>query len=363
MRNTIFFLIAFCFATTSFAQSQLDTIVDQGQQRVFITHIPQGYSPANKYPIVLNMHGLGSNAIEQYLYSQFHTVADLLGFIVVYPDAINNAWDMFESSDIIFLNHLIDTIRSRYSTNDCVFSMGMSQGGFMSYKVACESPIPVEAIASVTGNMILPWFLTCTPDDTPLMQFHGTADAVVPYTGTFGIPHIEETINWWVNGNGCNATPFIDSIADINTSDNTTAIGYYYGMCDDNADVLFYKIINGGHTWPGAFPFPDGGHTNQDINASMLIGEFFNSYCSFTTSSNEPTNDHMSAYPNPVDDVLYVDQKFEKYSVIDLQGRIVILNSNVDNGQIHCASLPHGIYAFQLMAAGQKPVTVKVVKN
>ena len=71
--------------------AQQDSILSQGGYRTFILHLPSGYTPANDYPIVINMHGLGSTTFEQQLYSQFDAIADDQDFIVVYPDAINNS--------------------------------------------------------------------------------------------------------------------------------------------------------------------------------------------------------------------------------------------------------------------------------
>jgi len=177
------------------AHSQLDSILDQGVYRTFILHLPEGYNENNEYPIVLNLHGLGSNSLEQEFYSDFDAIADDEGFIVVYPDAVNNSWDLFGTTDVAFLSHLIDTLRDRYSTNNCLFSTGMSQGGFLSYKLACELPQPISAIAVVTGNMTIPWMNSCSVNDgMPVMHFHGTADQLVLYNGSFGVPPVEEAI-------------------------------------------------------------------------------------------------------------------------------------------------------------------------
>ena len=235
--------------------AQQDSILSQGGYRTFILHLPSGYTPANDYPIVINMHGLGSTAFEQQLYSQFDAIADDQDFIVVYPDAINNSWDLFGTTDVTFLDNLLDTLRDRYSTNDCLFFMGMSQGGFMSYKLACEYDAGINAIASVTGNMTTFLQASCQGGDgIPVMQFHGTADATVPYNGTFGIPPIEETIDYWVDKNQTDDTPVIVEFPDIDPTDNSTATSFTYEDGLNESKVVFYKIENGGHSWPGAFP-------------------------------------------------------------------------------------------------------------
>src|SRR5688572_4824024 len=203
------YIIAFTFLC-HVAHSQTDSIFDQGMYRTFILHLPTGYNENTDYPLVFNMHGLGSNSFEQQLYSEFDAIANMEGFIVVYPDAVNNNWDLFGDTDLNFIANLADTIRSRYSTNECLFFMGMSQGGFMSYKFACEFPEPVTAIAVVTGNMTVPLQNSCDAmGGTPVIHFHGTADEVVNYNGTFGIPPVEEAIQWWADADDCGPDPEI----------------------------------------------------------------------------------------------------------------------------------------------------------
>ena len=359
---TLFLLLA----SFQYGASQIDSIFDQGTYRMYILHLPAGYNENTDYPVVINMHGLGSSAIEQYLYSQFHLEADEKGFIVVYPDAINNNWDIFGSTDINFLTHLVDTIRSRYSTTDCLFSMGMSQGGFMSYKLTCEFPYEISGIASVTGNMITPWQSSCAgTDPTPVMQFHGTADAVVPYNGTFGIPPIEETMTWWANENDCNAAPSFTAIPDTDPNDGSTAEEYLYGDCDEESNVVFYKIINGSHTWPGAFPIPEFGVTNQDVHASSTIAEFFSNYCQPITSIKFPEEVTIASYPNPVSEILTVicDKAILSCTVFDTKGMIRLIQ---DEGPfiptINVSGLEPGMYFMNFMTIDGPGTPVRFVK-
>ncbi len=352
IRNFYFpFFILLIFIQTGFAQ--LDSIYDQGSYRTFILHLPAGYNQNTEYPIVLNMHGLGSSAIEQYLYSQFHLEADEKGFIVVYPDAINNSWDLFGATDVNFLTHLIDTIRENYSTTDCLFSMGMSQGGFMSYKLTCEFPYELSGIASVTGNMITPWQSSCIgTHPTPVMQFHGTADAVVPYNGTFGIPPIEETMAWWANENDCNATPSFTAVPDIDPNDGSTAEEFAYGDCDEESDVIFYKIINGSHTWPGAFPIPEFGVTNQDIHASSIIADFFEGYCQPTTGIIPFDKNSIRVYPNPARNLFTIDVPDSHFtlSVYDFTGRKILTDVwTLNSTEIDCSEWMNGMYFVQFV--------------
>lgn len=321
-------LIIICTVVFQLSHAQLDSIYDQGSYRTFIVHLPSGYNENTHYSLVLNLHGLGSSAFEQQLYSQFDAIADVEQFIVVYGNAINNNWDLFGSADVNFISHLVDTLRQRYSINNCLFTTGMSQGGFLSYKLACELSQPITAIAVVTGNMLTAWQNSCDVAGTmPVMHFHGTADQVVNYNGSFGVSPVEETAQWWADENNCNAKPDISSLPDINTNDNSTVDQYTYNGCADGSQVFLYKIMNGGHTWPGAFPIQSLGNTNQDINASELIGSFFNQYCDASTAINShPNKNTILIYPNPAQKSFTIEWPDTGFDLViyDLLGNIVL---------------------------------------
>ena len=104
----------------------------------------------------------------------------------------------------------------------------------------------------------------------PIMEIHGTVDGSVPYAT---IPSI---MDFWTNFNNCNNTPIITNVPDINTNDGCTAEHQIWGNGTNGATVEHYKIIDGQHSWPGAL-FPNG-VTNQDIDASEKIWEFFSKY-------------------------------------------------------------------------------------
>lgn len=349
------YICIFLFSLScQFTFSQADSILVNGTYRRFILHLPTGYNPNTDYPIVLNLHGLGSSAFEQQLYSQFDFVANDHKFIVAYGDAVSNNWDLFGNTDTEFLSDLVDTLRQRYSMNNCLFSMGMSQGGFMSYKFACEFPKSITAIASVTGTMTSLLQLTCDPSNAmPVMHFHGTADQVVPYTGTFGIPPIEETIQWWVNENNCSATPAFTSMPDIDPNDGSTAELYHYTECNEDSEVIFYKIIGGGHSWPGAFPIPSFGSTNQDVDASELIGDFFAAHCTAITAVDDTEKENtLLISPNPATDFVKVEWPEVEFDVAlyDIAGR-KIYNKNRINSfvNIDCSYLKNGIYLLHII--------------
>ena len=265
-----------------------EILIHNNIERSYILYIPSNYDGINSVPLVLNLHGYSSNAGQQLIYSEFYEIADTEGFILIHPEGtVDNMGFQFwnsgyfsEVDDIGFLSTLIDTISSEYNINtNRVYSTGMSNGGFMSYRLACDLNDKIAAIASVTGSMSTSQINTCNPiNPVPIMQIHGTLDPTVLYNGGSGIEAIDDVISFWVNFNNCNTEPIFNNIDDVNLIDLCTAEHYIYENGNNDTSVELYKIINGGHTWPGAAIPLAGNNTNQDFNASQVIWQFFNQY-------------------------------------------------------------------------------------
>lgn len=280
MKKLLAFLI--CLPLFTFGQQTINaSITHGGLQRDYILYVPASYSAATSVPLVFNFHGYTSNANQQMWYGDFRPIADTEGFIIVHPEGTldnsgtshwNVGWGGSTVDDIGFTESLIDNLSASYNIdNNRIYSTGMSNGGFMSYQLACELSDRIAAIASITGSMSANWFNSCIPNhQMPIMEIHGTADGSVPYAT---IPSI---MDFWTNFNNCNNTPIITNVPDINTNDGCTAEHQIWENGTNGATVEHYKIIDGEHSWPGAL-FSNG-TTNQDINAAEKIWEFFNKY-------------------------------------------------------------------------------------
>ena len=354
--------------------AQLDSIYDQSAYRTFIVHFPTGYSTNNQYPIVLNLHGLLSNATQQQSITQFDNIADSKGFILVYPNGkpIGNSnlnkWETINDSDVEFLSNLVDSIRSNYSTNDCLFVTGFSHGGFMTCKFANNTPHVVNAIAVGSGNMTnLLKNQSASAPQIPIMHFHGTEDSTVPYMGSPPtISPVDSTIQWWVQHNNCNPSPSYTAVPNSNLTDSSTVEKYYYSGGVNGSEVTFYKVSNGGHTWSGSNSPSPLGFTNKDINQSTIIGDFFDGFCAVTTGLIEERNNTFKIFPNPFSDQLNISNLkhentmfvlYDNLSNKILKERLTTLTTIVTD------QLPSGIYFYEIWNSKERIAAGKLIKK
>ncbi len=359
MRRIFFLFFVLLSAAAHAGTLTVDSIYSGGRWRSFRLFVPGAYSPATAAPLVLNLHGLGSNALEQELYSGFDAVADTAGCLLVYPQGRDTTamgttatyWEAFAATpglnaDVVFLSALIDTLAARYAVDeDRVYSTGMSNGGYMSYCLAWKLPAKIAAIASVTGSMTPDVYAAYAPGRAvPVMQIHGTADPVVPYAGaaTSNI-HTDTLMAYWVRNNGCSSTPATTAVPNTSTIDGCTAEHFVWS--GGGAPVEFYKVTGGGHTWPGAFPI---GPTCQDFKASVEIWRFFSAKSlagPARTGSVPQKASSLRLSPNPCHSVLRVEGVTGgRLTVLDAEGRMVL---SAVGAQLQVEALPAGTYLLQ----------------
>jgi polyhydroxybutyrate depolymerase len=277
-----------------------------GQERDFRLRIPPSSFDGAR-PLVFNLHGFGSNAFQQEAYAQMNPVADTAGFYVCYPNGISNAWNVgwtFGSTadDVGFISALIDTLAAQYSIDpERIYACGMSNGGFMSYRLACELNDRIAAIASVTGSMVPAYISECAPGrPVPVLEIHGTEDATVPYEGQPLLAiSIEELLAFWNANNGCDGDAVTAELPNTNTTDASTVSFIESAGCAERGDVWHFRINGGGHTWPGS-PIAIG-VTNQDINGSAEIWHFFSRFTlsGLSSSADHPEPVRLALFPNP----------------------------------------------------------------
>ncbi len=382
LRNAATLLLLLLANIVSAQIDVLGTIQSGGLTREYRLYRPTVYTGNTPVPLIINLHGYTSNNLEQEFYGDFRSIADTANFLIVHPNGTldnqgNRFWNTFGTGsavdDVAFISDLLDTLEATYNIDpQRIYSTGMSNGGFLSYSLACELNDRIAAIASVTGSMIAPNLAACNPQrPVPVMEIHGTADNTVPYNGSVlnGFVAIPTLVDAWVGFNHCDPTPVFTSIPNTNTSDNCTAERYVYSNGDAGSTVEHYKILGGGHTWPGtAFII---GVTNQDFRASKEIWRFFSQYrldelTDVAAPANAATN--WTAYPNPAGDYLLLQsatqQSVDRIQVWDAAGRLqqTLLPASADQIRIETAQWAEGFYFLSIEQAG-KTERLKVLKT
>ena len=239
--------------------------------------------------ILFNLHGYGSNALDQMQYADFRDLAHTKdnNFILIHPQGapLNTAlassvshwnsggWTIGSTvDDIDFIDTIIELVSEKYNINqNRIYSTGMSNGGFMSYHLACNLGSKIAAVASVTGSMSYGTYDNCNPSHpTAILQIHGAIDGVVPYQGNSALrmKSIDDVIDYWSTYNSCDTDPLI-SITDY--FDIGVGLEHRtYSKCINNVQVELYKVDIMGHAWPQNQTF--------GISASDTIWEFINTY-------------------------------------------------------------------------------------
>ncbi len=274
--------------------------------RTFHIHIPPSYSRSVQLPLVLALHGRGGNGESMVLVTRkgFDRLADKNGFFVVYPDGIELNWNdgrMDEEAndrahrenidDVGFLSSLIDSLVKDYNIDPKrVYVTGISNGAIMSYRLACEIPQKIAAIAPVDGNIPIMLLNECSPSmPVSVLAINNVNDPLVPYEGGDIISafhrvklgkvlSVDESIGFWVERNQCSAEPVVTEEEDRDPKDGTRITRKEYTNSPDGTEVILYMVDGGGHTWPGGFQYLPAwiiGKTSRDIDANEVIWSFF----------------------------------------------------------------------------------------
>ena len=361
---TILLVLIGTFSPILAQQTINGSVIHDGIQRDYILYIPAIYDGSADFPLVLNFHGFGSNANEQMFYGDFRDIADTEGFLLVHPQgtSLNGSqyWNVGSPGssgstidDVGFTEALIDELANLYTINlDRVYATGMSNGGFMSFLLACQLSEKIAAIASVTGSMTLDTYDNCNAQHpTPILQIHGTSDNIVPYNGNTGSLSIDDVISYWVNYNNCDTNPTITTFPDLDPSDGSIVEHIVYTGGDNASTTEHMKVIGGGHTWPGSvFILPE---TNQDINASNEIWEFFSRFdINGSLSVNEFENGQVTIYPNPTSSKINLSLSFSEelnYELFSFLGKQLMNGTIKSNYQeINLSHLKPNIYFLKI---------------
>jgi polyhydroxybutyrate depolymerase len=264
------------------AGTQSKTLEFGGRTRTYLIHPPRGYDSKTPVPLVLVLHGAVQGAANAESMSGMSAKADKENFLVAYPNGTSRSglaptWNAGaccgyamtnKVDDVGFLRALIDGLEHDYTVDPKrIFVTGISNGGMMSYRLACELADRIAAIAPVEGAQDV----ECRPSGpVSVLIFHGTADLLVPYKGgktPFQIgpkrtdTSVSSTVAFWVKQDGCSTTPKHQETSQLRIDT--------YSGCKDGTGVALYTIPGGHHMWPGTRL------SHNDVAATDIMWSFF----------------------------------------------------------------------------------------
>ncbi len=233
-----------------------------GGDRPVEVKVPSSYDAATPTPLLVLLHGYTATGALQDLYFGFTALAEERGFLYAFPDGTidadgENFWNATQAccdfgatgvDDSAYLIGLVDEISEKWNVDPSrIYFAGHSNGGFMSYRMACDHADRIAAIVSLAGANFL------DPDDceasepVSVVQIHGTADEVIAYQGGVTVsefPSAAASIAPWGALAGCDAEPIADGSIAIATKPTNVSS---YQNCDAGVDVQLWTIEGDKH--------------------------------------------------------------------------------------------------------------------
>ena len=243
-----------------------------GGDRPVTIRVPPSYDAARPAPLLIVLHGYTGSGSGQEAYFDIQDEAEQRGFVTAYPDGTADSrgdrfwnatdaccnFDRVDVDDVGYLEDLITAIEAAVTIDpDRIYVAGHSNGGFMSYRLACTHADRIAAIVSLAGAT-LSKSADCRPSEAvAVVQIHGSADDTISFTGGsidgFPYPGAEETVATWAGYDGCAADPaLIDERVDIDADlqnagqSGETTIRRWTG-CKPGGAVELWTIPGGGH--------------------------------------------------------------------------------------------------------------------
>lgn len=267
MRSTLALiaLVAFALAACD-SEAVQDDFPEQvvfGGDRPAPLQIPLSYEHTEPVPLLVVLHGYGASGLLQLSYTGLRNLTES-GYLVIGPEGTvdsngNQFWNAgdwccnFDDSDVddvAYLTGLIEEIRGVYKVDpDRIYVFGHSNGGFMSYRLACEYADSIATIVSLAGaGRVEP--SDCAPSaPVSILQIHGDADDTILYDGDALYPSAADSLAPWANYNDCSGGLSADSERldlDSSLDGEETRIERYSG-CSSDVDVELWTLESGGH--------------------------------------------------------------------------------------------------------------------
>ena len=273
------------------------TVWRQATGRIAVESFTQGsltrefrvYRPAGKAPdpgLVIVLHGADGSGLQIERQSGFDAQAERLGWIAAYPDGFADGWEPFGCchhqgvDDVAFISGVIDRLTASDAIDpNRVYVTGISRGGMMAYRLACEMSSRLAAIAPVEGNMADAGGnvhnVSCHPDrPVSVLAIHGSDDPEIPIDGgrsrvaqeEVAYAPLADVMQTWRELDSCSASETVTH--DGPTTETTSS-------CGQGTEVEGMVVNGAGHTWPGApLVNPPWGPAVL-VDASQTIADFF----------------------------------------------------------------------------------------
>lgn len=285
-------ILFWTLAATGLAAPAAMTMNWGGEIRSYWLYKPEILDKSKLAPLMIVLHGSAGSGEDMIKVTQqgFEKIADREKFVVVYPDALERRWnDQGDGvDDVGFLLALVDKLAAESLVDkNRVYLAGISNGGMMAQRMACEQADRVAGIAAVAGTMPEKLATGCKPSrPLPVLIIHGTEDPIVPWAGgavagfeDFGtVLSVKATVQFWLDKNQCRGPATVIQEPDREPRDGTRVRRESFTDCSARTAVALVGVEGGGHTWPGGYQYlPERfiGKTSQDIDANSLIWKFF----------------------------------------------------------------------------------------
>lgn len=274
------------------------TLMHDGRKRLYLAHVPASYDASAQNAVVIGLHGGGGHAAHFARDENYGVISasEKYGFIAVFPNGYSaNRRGLFATwnagaccgdardskvDDVGFIAAVVDHLKRRAVIDDArVYAMGMSNGGLMAYRLACERPDLIRGIMAVAGTDNT---TSCNPArPTPVLHIHARNDTHVLYNGGAGedafrdqskvtaFVSVPATVEKWIGLNNAEAAPRRVLTVDGAACD-------LHAAKEGGAPVQLCVTESGGHSWPGAQKGRRGKEPpSQAINANDVMWAFF----------------------------------------------------------------------------------------
>ncbi len=264
-----------------------DSILIDGAVRRFILDVPHSESPA---PLIVVFHGLLGSAKQIRATTQLSDLANSKGVVVVYPDSLGGFWNdgrvtpsgkLFHNvDDVGFITNLVHHLEEiKLVDPERIVFAGVSNGGMMSFRMACASSISAFGVAAISANIPKP--IDCSKAATRLLNIVGTDDQFIPMAGGFvlnipdrgSVESSENSFAQFVRANECSGTNIVE-LADNEDDEMSSAMTIAEGCTHEPVAQII--VSGGGHAWAGSSGPMEilTGKPTMDFSASQLIVNF-----------------------------------------------------------------------------------------